>query len=312
MKRYSLIHLLVWLALVFSVVPDRPARAAGTIRYAAPGGTGDCSSWSNACTLQQALTAAGDDDQIWVKKGVHYPDTTGLINPRTATFTLKNKVAIYGGFAGTEALLSQRNWRGNLTILSGDIDQNDTNTDGNYIAENTTHIQGANAYHVVTGSGTNNTAVLDGFIITAGQADDYANWPNERGGGMLNLGGSPTLSNLIFSGNFAVFYGGGMTNYNSSSPILTNVTFSGNSATSGSGGGMFNANLSSPTLTNVTFSGNSASSGGGMRNENNSNPTLTNVTFSGNSATNGGGMYNYSSSPTLTNVTFSVQRQLRL
>jgi predicted outer membrane repeat protein len=167
----------------------------------------------------------------------------------------------------------QRDWQTNLTILSGDIDGNDTNTDGNYIAETPSDIQGSNAYHVVTGSWTNNTAVLDGFIITAGQANGSAD-PNYNGGGMLNYGGNPQL---------------------------TNVTFSGNTATNG-GGGMYNSS-SSPTLTNVTFSGNSAYHGGGMFNYSNSNPTLTNVTFSGNSASNyGGGMYNYSSSPTLTNV----------
>jgi predicted outer membrane repeat protein len=308
MKINTLLLVMLVVGLSALALPVPVHAASGPRCYVNDDATGsnNGNSWADAYTSLQAALADSNCTEIWVAAGVYYPDNTLYAdNDRSATFTLKNGVEIYGGFAGTETLLSQRNWRGNRTILSGDIDQNDTNTDGNYIAENTTHIQGANAYHVVTGSGTNNTAVLDGFIITAGQADDYANWPNERGGGMLNLGGSPTLSNLIFSGNFAVFYGGGMTNYNSSSPILTNVTFSGNSATSGSGGGMFNANLSSPTLTNVTFSGNSASSGGGMRNENNSNPTLTNVTFSGNSATNGGGMYNYSSSPTLTNVTFS-------
>ncbi len=262
--------------------------------HAAPSaqGSGDCYSWANACTLKTALTNAVGGDEIWVKAGVHYPGTN-----RTDTFQLKNGVAVYGGFAGTETSRSQRNWVVNKTILSGDIDQNDTNTDGNFIAETWNDIQGSNAYHVVTSSGTNSTAVLDGFIITAGQAN--GNTGND-GGGMYNYDSSPTLTNVTFSGNSAP-YGGGMYNYNSS-PTLTNVTFSGNSATEG--GGMLNYN-SSPTLTNVTFSGNSAPYGGGMFNYN-SSPTLTNVTFSGNSAPYGGGMFNYyNSSPTLTNVTFS-------
>jgi hypothetical protein len=161
------------------------------------------------------------------------------------------------------------------------------------------NIQGNNAIHVVAGGGTNNTAVLDGFIITAGQAN--GSFGNGNGGGMNNDSSSPMLVNVTFSGNFASG-GGGM--YNSGyykDPTLTNVTFSGNSASSG--GGMYN-NASSPTLTDVTFSGNSAANGGGMFNYR-SGLTLTDATFSGNSAANGGGMNNSDSSPTLTNVIFS-------
>jgi hypothetical protein len=195
----------------------------------------------------------------------------------------------------------QRNWQTNKTILSGDIDQNDTNTDGNNIAETWNDIQGANAYHVVSDVGTDNTAVLDGFVITAGLATGQQ-WPSERGGGVFNSGGSPKITNVTFSGNYATDYGSGMSNM-TSSPILMNVTFTGNRALS-AGGGMYNWH-SSPTLTNVTFSNNSSPDGGGMDNDN-SSPTLTNVTFSVNFAINyGGGMRNYSSNPTLTNVTFS-------
>ena len=43
------------------------------------------------------------------------------------------------------------------TILSGDIGVVDNNSD--------------NSYHVVTGSDTNSTAILDGFTITAGNAN---------------------------------------------------------------------------------------------------------------------------------------------
>jgi hypothetical protein len=232
---------------------------------------------------------------------------------------------------GQRPCRNQRNWQVNLTILSGDIDHDDINTDGNFIAETWNDIRGANAYHVVSDVGTDNTAVLDGFVITAGLATGP--WPSERGGGVFNSGGSPKITNVTFSGNYATNYGGGMSNM-TSSPILMNVTFTGNCAMSAGGmsagggmynwnhssptlmnvafsgnfaiyvgGGMDNSSSSSPTLTNVTFSGNSASHGGGMYNEGNSSPTLTNVTFSGNSASaNGGGMWNYTSNPTLTNV----------
>jgi len=297
------LSLLIVLGLLFGA--PTPTRANPGVLRAAPDGVtnGDCDSWANACTLQYALSRAVSGDEIWVKKGVHYPGTT-----RAATFTLKNGVALYGGFAGTETMRDQRNWQVNKTILSGDIDHDDINTDGNNIAETWNDIQGANAYHVVSDVGTDNTAVLDGFVITAGLATGP--WPTERGGGVSNSGGSPKITNVIFSGNYATNYGGGMSNM-TSSPILMNVTFTGNCAMSAggmsAGGGMYNWNHSSPTLTNVAFSGNFAIYvGGGMDNSSSSSPTLTNVTFSGNSASHGGGMYNEgNSSPTLTNVTFS-------
>jgi predicted outer membrane repeat protein len=254
------------------------------ILYAISGGTGDCSSWENACELQTALTNAVSGDEIWVAAGTHKPTATET--DRTATFQLKEGVAVYGGFVGTESSRAARNPAVNVTILSGDIDNNDSQTpiitDLATMTGNTT-----NSYHVVTGA---TGATLDGFTITAGYADNTLPF----GGGMYN-NASPILTNVTFSGNSAITNGGGM--YNSGgSPSLTNVTFSGNSAVSGSGGGMANLN-SSPTLTNVTFNGNSASSyGGGMYNES-STPSLTNVTFSGNSATTyGGGMYNFHAS----------------
>lgn len=280
---------------------NSPAAPQAAIRYAAPStvGSGDCSSWTNACTLQTALTQAISGDEIWVKAGVHYPGAAGN---RDATFQLKNGVAVYGGFAGTETARDQRNWQTNVTILSGDIDQND-NHGGDYINESYTQIVGSNAYHVVSGSGTNNTALLDGFLITAGYANGSTD-ADKSGGGMLNNSGGPTLNNLIFSGSRAAWYGGGMHNVNSN-PALTNVAFNGNRGYTG--GGMSNWNSSNPALSNVTFNGNSAEdSGGGMVNYWNSAPSLTNALFHSNTARyNGGGMFNYTSSPALTNVVFS-------
>src|SRR5574341_494854 len=270
-------------------------------------GNNDGSSWADAFTsLQDALAVAAPGYEIWVAEGVYYPDEgAGQTNgDRAATFQLRDGVAIYGGFAGTETLLSQRDPAAHVTILSGDIGQDDLNADGNFIAEDWGDLVGSNSYHVLTGSGTGSTALLDGFTVTAGQANAAS--PNDYGGGMHNSNGSPTLADITFSGNLAGNAGGGVYNYSHSSPTLTDVTFTGNSATSssGSGGGMYNYYYSSPTLTGVTFSGNSAECGGGMGNTG-STPTLTNVTFTGNSAEFGGAMHNSGSSPTLTNVTFT-------
>lgn len=246
------------------------------------GNTGQ--SWADAFTdLQAGLMAAQSGDQVWVAKGTYLPTST---TDRTISFALKDGVGVYGGFAGTEALLTDRDIASNLTTLSGDIGTPGDNSD--------------NSFHVVTSSGLTATAVLDGFTITAGAAT--GSFPDDQGGGMANISSSPTLSNLTFMGNLAHNAGGGMVN-SSSSPTLTHVTFNGNS-TSNAGGGIYNYS-SSPTLTHVTFNSNSAWEGGGMENYS-SSPTLTNVTFSSNAvAGSGGGMYDSSSNSMLTNVTFS-------
>jgi len=290
------------------------------VNSSATTGSNNGSSWANAYTdLQSALAVAVSGDIIWVAAGTYYP--TPIATFRNTSFQLKNGVAIYGGFAGNETMLSERDWVANETILSGDINQNGTLT--------------GNSYSVVTGSGTNASAVIDGFTITGGNAD--GTFPDNVGGGMYNQSGSPTVSNIAFLGNRATTDGGGMYN-ESSSPTVTNSTFSGNEAWVG--GGMHNRSNSNPTIVNSTFSGNMAvldgggvfnstsapsflnstfsgntaeSFGGGMCNLSSSSPAITNCTFSENSAFElGGGMYNYnSSSPIITNSIFSGNDALR-
>jgi uncharacterized repeat protein (TIGR01451 family) len=302
--------LAVVLAAIALLATTQVARADGPIYVDrdAPGPTHDGLSWATAYTnLQDGLDAAAPGDEIWVAEGVYMPThQTEAGDGRTATFVLTNSVGLYGGFGGygiNETLRSERDWAAHVTVLSGDLDGNDI-TDPNGVVTDTDNINGDNAYHVVTDSGTDGTAVLDGFTITGGQAN--GSMPHGWGGGMYSFNNSnPTLSNITFSSNRASARGGGM--YNSDgNPTLTNVTFSGNRA-SASGGGMSNGTGGSPTLINVTFSGNIAhtGSGGGMYNDH-CNPTLINVTFSGNHASfHGGGMYSVSSNPALINATFS-------
>ena len=262
-------------------------------------GTGDGTSWTNAFTnLQDALSVAAMSEQIWVAEGVYVPGAA-----ETDTFQLVNGVEIYGGFdgeSGTEGNFDEQDPTKFHSVLSGDIGGNDT-TDQNGIVTNAANIAGQNSDHVVSSAGTDSSAVLDGFTITAGQAD--GTFPNEFGGGMCNVPGSPTLANLLFSGNTALL-GGGMYNSLGSAPSLTNVNFSGNTATGTSGGGMANEDGGDPILVDCTLTGNSAVEDGGGMYSIGSSPTLTNVTFSNNTAGRGGGMHSDSGSQSLTNVTF--------
>src|SRR4051794_31523633 len=90
-------------------------------------GANDGTSWADAYTNVQEALAATSVGEIWVAKGTYYPDEgTGIANnDRTASFNLKNNVALYGGFAGTETGRSQRNWKTNVTVFSGDLQQDD-------------------------------------------------------------------------------------------------------------------------------------------------------------------------------------------
>ena len=293
------------LCITFWATGVRTVRADPDVIYVDADATGvaDGTSWTDAYTnVQDALLDAEDGDEIWVAEGAYYPDAGGneTNDDATSTFTLTAGVALYGGFAGGEDSREDRDWEANVSVLSGDLQQDDTG-DGDVLTD-TDDISGTNAYHVVTGGGVTETAVLDGFVVTAGRADGEDFDGTENGAGMYNQSSHPTLSNLTFSGNWADNEGGGMWN-EESHPKVTNATFTGNKAKNG--GGMHN-DESSPRLMNVTFSDNSASSdGGGLDNDDHNTVTLTNVTFTGNSAQRGGGMDNDHSTAVLTDVVFS-------
>lgn len=281
------------LALVLVAPGSNVSLAAGTIIYvdADATGTHDGTSWATAFTnLQDGLTAAVTTPaEIWVAEGTYKPtveyDGTG---DRYKSFQLKNGVALYGGFDPSVGhdRFPERDWVAHPTILSGDLGTSGDNSDNSH------HV----FYHP-SGTNLDSSAILDGFIITGGNANgSYGH--ESSGGGMYNTG-SPALTRCTFLGNSAT-NGGGM--YNTGSPVLTSCIFAGNSAGEG-GGGMANANSAVPRLINCTFTGNSATDGGGMYNTG-SAPQLVGCTFSRNSAREffTGGMTNYGSqSTTLTN-----------
>ncbi len=257
--------------------------------------TQDGTSWQTAfTTIQPAIDAAYNDagGDVWVAQGIYdeqrtsYPHDGDDANTNTGSVMMREEVHIYGGFAGDEIYLEDRDWEANETIIDGSTARN-----------------GEPAYHVVVGA---NNSTLDGLTVTGGNADGDGWATTGSGGGMYNYdNSSPTVSNCTFTGNSAE-YGGGMYNYDNSSPTVSNCTFSNNSALD-EGGGMYNRD-SSPTVTNCTFSGNSAlDEGGGMYNSGSSPTTVSNCTFTGNTANDdGGGMYNRGSSPiTVSNCTFT-------
>jgi autotransporter-associated beta strand protein len=157
---------------------------------------GQC--WSSAFTnLQDALVIAGDGTEIWVAQGVYYPDVSG--GDPEATFTLNSGVKLYGGFNGTESVLNQRDPSTYLTIISGDLDDDDTNK----INGVTTHyndLVGINSYHLFTSTNSDDTTLIDGITLTAGWAADSNN-NNNRGSAIYCSNSTLRMNNIIVQGN---------------------------------------------------------------------------------------------------------------
>src|SRR5215467_7671642 len=166
--------------------------ALATVRCVKPVPSGS-GCWATAFTdLQPALAASNSGDEIWVATGTYKPTAT---TDRTISFAMKDGVAIYGGFNGTETTRSQRDPVANVVTLSGDI--------------GTAGFSGDNSYHVVSaGASVTLAGIIDGVTVTGGQADGAS--PSDKGGGVWINGGSPKLVGVTISANFAAVRGGGV------------------------------------------------------------------------------------------------------
>ena len=126
-------------------------------------GNNDGTTWADAYTsLHSALNTASSVDNIWVAKGTYKPHASD----RDASFIVNNN--LYGGFAGTEVSLSDRDisliHTINATLLDGDLlSDDDTTVDFN------DSTRGDNSKHVVEVA-TNNLEI-NGFTIQNGYAD---------------------------------------------------------------------------------------------------------------------------------------------
>ena len=228
------------------------------VNAAAPAG-GDGTSWAAAFNdLTAALAAAYPGEELWVAAGTYKP----AANDWEASFALKSGVAVYGGFRGVETARAQRNWRANMTLLSGEIGEPGDPYD--------------NSSHVVTARQVDATAILDGFHIA-------------HGGGLWIYQASPIIANCVLRDNLAMS-GGGVAIYGGS-PLIVNCRLAGNVASSW-GGGIYVYENSAPQVVNCVFTGNSARrQGGGVFAEAPSAPVVINCTFVGNAAPEGGGYY---------------------
>ncbi len=274
-------------------------------------GVNNGTSWTNAFTdLQKAFPKSTSGTQVWIAAGTYKPTSGGN---RLIAFRLVDGVELYGGFAGTETTLGDRAPATNVTILSGQI--------------NDQTLVGDNSLHVLVGA---TGAIVDGFTIRDGAAnappddrncgpdaweDGESYGPDLResatytaemvGGGLICLNGDDvTVRNCIFTNNFAIYGGGAVYNRESSS-TFSSCRFVSN-RTSRWGGAMFNTADATPSISDSIFQANHANaSGGAMMSSVHANPGIHRVTFKSNTAGRDGGacIFNYST-PTVVNCVF--------
>jgi len=165
--------------------------ANNDIIYVNPYGLGyNGCSWEYAYTdLQQALEHArycNGHVQIWVAAGIYFPGT--VFDSEDASFVMVNDVNLYGGFAGFETSLDQRDIYNpaNETILSG-----------------VGHFD-----FVVTGE---DNSLIDGFTIEGGTE-----------AGIRCDQNSPTIRNNVIQDNADENCNGGGIYVNSATPLIEN------------------------------------------------------------------------------------------
>jgi hypothetical protein len=192
---------------------------AQTKRFVVPGAPTSASgnSWANPLDLQAAINNSIAGDSVFAAQGTYQLAAA-------QSFSMKEGVKIYGGFAGTETTLTERDLlAGHRSILKGN---------GASVIKNSSN-------------GITALAVLDGFFLISGNA--------RSGGGMYNLLASPTISNCVFKDNI----GGGMFNEKASTTIIKCIFEANTSSTFYQrAGGVSNFNADGVNIINCLFIGN--------------------------------------------------------
>ena len=281
-------------------------------------GLNDGSSWADAFNdLQDAIASSTSGDSIWVADGTYYAST----DDATESFSLVDGTDLYGGFAGTETSIDERDLSENETILSGDFlntpDDATDNTNNILLATN---------------------GVINGLTITGGYSESFFKMKGPDGSNMKpesdassvdqelldQIQGDssmPEMStdsgvNVGHSSPTEVLSGDAESTRNGAGIVVWNVSATIENVKitdcySDKGGGMYiNATGSleqQPILNNVVFENCTAvSRGGALSIDMLSNPILIDCQFFNNTCeSKGGALYDdFSCSPRLYNCLF--------
>lgn len=265
-----------------------------TAVYLDLGAAGDDSgtSWVNAAfTPLRALELADEIEgpvDIFVAQGVYldWGQEPVILDLFKQTFLLTNDLSVWGGYQGSSgADPNLRDVDGFPTVLSG----------------------GDFRFHVVTATGVDASAVVDGLTITAGRNSIGSGENPPRGAGVDIVNASPVFRNCRIVGNIVdniTAWGGGIY-VEGGSPRFIHCEITGNQASAG--GGLW---LQSGTVTadNCLFRNNLAingvlGTGGAIASGLDGTLNLTNCTVVSNEAMNpagGGGIYLGASQTTTT------------
>ena len=288
-------------------------------------GLNDGTSWANAFTsLETALVSATLGQSVWVAAGTYKP----LAPAPNNYFLIADGVELYGGFAGTETSLSERNIVANATILNGDILDNDVAGDSLSHIDNAVHVIVAASFVGFT------PCVIDGFTIKGGNTlKGSANSDlTRRGGGILagtklhvrnctfnnNTGESGSaiaavdagsdgiiIEDCLFEDNIA-FEQGIVILRNTPTGTVKNCVFKNNLTNRGA---LYPVSTVDVTIDSCLFENNDADGhyGGGVFTWQ-ATYSISNCIFKGNVASNAAGMYvdgrDFNSSCTIDNCTF--------
>lgn len=271
------------------------------IWYVRPVNSGQAlgTSWLSAFTrLDTALAVAAPGDEIWIAAGTYFPG--GGVSD-TLAFRLPPGVKIYGGFAGNESQLIQRNFVLNQTILSGDIGLTGDTAD--------------NSLHIIVADNLGQETLLDGLIITGGNASKsithnfgsrgaaisainsllkiqfckFTGNIANAGGAVYQAGGELLLQYCTFSNNAAKITGGGAICLNNNARfIMSDCSFFYNESLN-SGGVMYVNGKAWVEMNRCDFSANRAVGDGSVLSSNSSDAQITflNSLLVGNISSNG-------------------------
>ncbi|MBK6833507.1 MAG: T9SS type A sorting domain-containing protein [Bacteroidetes bacterium] len=252
-------------------------------------GANNGTSWADAYTDLHSATYNTTSGEIWVAAGTYVPTRsfTGNIpaNNTQKTFRIVNNVKVYGGFNGTETLISQRNWKTNITVLSGDFGA-------------------SKSFNVIRFDANTNATELDGFTIEKGSATGTVTAEHLGGAIYMTTNSSPIIRNCVFKNNIAQQHGGAIY-VTGGSPEFLNCEFKNNSTVLYDAGALYISAATSTSIVNCLFNNNVATRyGGALLLANTTTSFITNCTFVNNQAVNNSGKTIFHSvtagSPTMT------------
>lgn len=195
-------------------------------------GNNDGSTWEHAFTDLNLAISSANASEIWIAQGVYKPP----LQDSTHYYHIQTGHKIYGGFAGTETALSERDVAINKTILSGDINDDD-------IPSSIFTNRMDNAYHLLYIDENEQAVEIDGLYFLNGSTEINPNVStdfNARGAGILSLS-KVHINNCVFENNLA--NGGAcifITGLQTAGSTISSCSFSNNHSNNQSAGILIN------------------------------------------------------------------------